>query len=150
MSICEFCGLEMLKAPSCTKKEIFFPDGSVLPAIKYKAPTIKELEEDLKIINRKEHPLPPKVRKIFDTQTRKIIKELKKKKPKIKVTCHDCNVQDEGYHHPGCDMEICPKCGGQLITCLCEGASVKPKFYRLVLRKIFKKIKSLSPKIYKQ
>jgi hypothetical protein len=25
-----------------------------------------------------------------------------------------------GYHHPGCDMEICPRCGNQLITCDCE------------------------------
>jgi hypothetical protein len=33
--------------------------------------------------------------------------------------CHDCNVKPGGYHHPGCDMEICPKCGGQLISCGC-------------------------------
>jgi len=33
--------------------------------------------------------------------------------------CHDCKVKAEGYHHPGCDMERCPKCGGQLIGCGC-------------------------------
>lgn len=33
--------------------------------------------------------------------------------------CHDCNVSGMGYHHPGCDMERCPKCGGQLISCGC-------------------------------
>lgn len=34
--------------------------------------------------------------------------------------CHDCNVAYGGYHHPGCDWERCPFCGGQLISCNCE------------------------------
>lgn len=33
--------------------------------------------------------------------------------------CHDCGVASGGYHHPGCDMERCPCCGRQLITCGC-------------------------------
>jgi hypothetical protein len=35
-------------------------------------------------------------------------------------TCHDCNAPTGGYHHPMCDMERCPKCGGQLISCKCH------------------------------
>ena len=31
--------------------------------------------------------------------------------------CHDCGIERGGYHHPGCDMEGCPICGSQLLTC---------------------------------
>ena len=45
--------------------------------------------------------------------------------------CHDCNIVNgfPHYHHPGCDMERCPVCGGQLISCDCDIESlgkVKP------------------------
>lgn len=33
--------------------------------------------------------------------------------------CHDCNILDGGIHHFGCDMEVCPVCGGQFISCGC-------------------------------
>ena len=33
--------------------------------------------------------------------------------------CADCNVAVGGFHHPGCDQEKCPQCGGQLISCGC-------------------------------
>ena len=34
--------------------------------------------------------------------------------------CHDCGVQEGQLHEPGCDMERCPICGRQLITCDCK------------------------------
>jgi hypothetical protein len=33
--------------------------------------------------------------------------------------CGDCGVVVGGFHHFGCDMEQCPRCGRQLITCDC-------------------------------
>jgi hypothetical protein len=34
--------------------------------------------------------------------------------------CHDCGVISGGYHHPGCDVERCPKCNCQIISCGCQ------------------------------
>lgn len=33
--------------------------------------------------------------------------------------CGDCGTPRGGLHHPGCDMETCPRCRGQLISCGC-------------------------------
>jgi len=35
-------------------------------------------------------------------------------------TCHDCNVKAGQYHHFGCDVERCPVCSEQLISCDCD------------------------------
>lgn len=34
--------------------------------------------------------------------------------------CGDCLAKYGYLHHVGCDCEICPSCGGQLISCDCE------------------------------
>ena len=33
--------------------------------------------------------------------------------------CHDCGAGSGNYHHPGCDVEDCPKCRGQMLWCNC-------------------------------
>lgn len=34
--------------------------------------------------------------------------------------CGDCNAPRGGLHHPGCDVERCPRCLGQSISCGCD------------------------------
>ena len=42
------------------------------------------------------------------------------------VRCHDCNAVPGHYHHLGCDVERCPKCGCQLISCDCSEITPEP------------------------
>jgi len=36
--------------------------------------------------------------------------------------CHDCGILNKpgNYHHTGCDIERCPECRGQLLSCDCD------------------------------
>ena len=34
--------------------------------------------------------------------------------------CGDCGAKVGYYHHDGCDIERCPKCNGQLLSCDCD------------------------------
>jgi hypothetical protein len=33
--------------------------------------------------------------------------------------CGDCGIRAGGYHHLGCEMERCPRCRRQLLSCGC-------------------------------
>lgn len=37
-----------------------------------------------------------------------------------KSHCGDCSVKQGYYHALGCDLEVCPKCGGQAVSCDCD------------------------------
>jgi len=34
--------------------------------------------------------------------------------------CGDCGVDRGGLHHPGCDLQQCALCGGQMLSCGCR------------------------------
>jgi len=44
--------------------------------------------------------------------------------------CHDCAAMYGKLHHCGCDVERCPKCGGQLISCDCDWKKLVVKMKR--------------------
>ena len=47
--------------------------------------------------------------------------------------CHDCGVKFNGYHHRGCDWQICPICGGQRLICEMNGSCDKSELIDLAL-----------------
>jgi len=44
--------------------------------------------------------------------------------------CGGCGCQEGSLHKPGCTAELCPFCGGQLISCSCIYEKFYPGFDR--------------------
>jgi hypothetical protein len=40
--------------------------------------------------------------------------------------CVDCGVKLGQLHVPGCELELCPACGGQVIACECHYGRRRP------------------------
>jgi hypothetical protein len=41
--------------------------------------------------------------------------------------CGDCGVGTGGFHHPGCDIQQCPLCRGQMLSCGCRFDEDRPE-----------------------
>jgi hypothetical protein len=104
MAICNTCGKDMCEGESCIEAPIIH-EGKEYKQIK--------LGEEQTFIPIKGETWPHyrQMKKIWNEQVEEGYQE---------SPCHDCNTPLGGYHHPGCDNERCPICGGQLISCGCE------------------------------
>ena len=54
------------------------------------------------------------------------------------MRCHDCDVEEgelHGWGGYGCDMEVCPKCMGQLLSCDCSPKYISKDRHCLILGK---------------
>jgi len=92
MAICEACGEEMMEVDGCET------DGE---GIGYRT-------EDGSIVR---HQLVP-----FGSETRFTAFAHDDKEAR----CPDCNAKRGHVHHPGCDVEECPNCHRQMLSCSCE------------------------------
>ena len=52
---------------------------------------------------------------------------------KMKMNCPDCGVRRGQVHIPGCDVEKCPLCSRQLISCECPISEYTSKPFELEL-----------------
>lgn len=56
-------------------------------------------------------------------------------------TCPDCSVEEGGLHHPLCDCEVCPRCGGQFTSCDC-GINKTKKPAEIMIMKLLSTVPS--------
>jgi len=91
---------------------------------------------------------------VFDCKISSLIIE-GEKRPRIPYTppyfgveyeqCHDCGVINKQFHHPGCDMETCINCNGQLISCDCECDLKGVKISKEVLEQVYARNRKENP-----
>ena len=92
MAICPDCKQEMLEADSCTFHSIISESGKVYDRHRFMDAEDEAMYRNLGID--------------YDFC-------------ESSIRCGDCGIRPGGLHHFGCDMERCPRCGGQLISCDC-------------------------------
>jgi len=61
----------------------------------------------------------------FDLEANRLTSKTYKRNTKyfdVNEHCHDCGIENKkgNIHHFGCDMERCPRCKGQLLSCECR------------------------------
>lgn len=117
MRECFRCGREMKQADGCDEhRTITFADGETMDPIPFgeerRAKTYQEQ------IDQYRYEIKTGGRGDLDPDwSREELKAFKDRWEEDEYNnhrrCHDCGVKVGEYHHPGCDMEECPRCRKQ-------------------------------------
>lgn len=114
MAICSWCSREMTDPQIATCEgnlAVAFPDGASLPSVPFAPDPRLSTEEWMaqwRALSASGDTEEAALGRCAEYQARW-------------GRCPDCAVSPGGRHHPGCDGECCPRCGGQLIGCGCLG-----------------------------
>lgn len=119
MSECQACQQEMEDAVSCTfTRYSDFVDGVERDRIRYGSESHASLKRQYDAEGPGCGPgvmrwmLGPGAER--DPTWNEVLEYLRPSGP-----CPDCRTPVAGFHHPGCDKEECPRCGGQALSCEC-------------------------------
>ena len=107
LKTCEACGKDMMRAKGCTAE-----------LIEYEKPAPEPNKIDLP-----DRPYRARIPYGAERRNGMIDRELLLNQSVVD-RCHDCNAALGRLHHYGCDMEECPLCGLQLISCGCPAVAL--------------------------
>ena len=120
MTECFACGRDMTDAAGCdADRTIEFADGETLAPVPFGehtqscAEVVADLEQDIADGGRGTLTVSDTKDMLEDFKDRWTPEEYNSR------DCHDCGAAIGEYHHPGCDMEPCPRCGEQYAFCDC-------------------------------
>src|SRR5215211_6963077 len=115
MAVCDYCKQEMTSQVACTDPVYEFMGKGTAPRVPYgreEAPEVLALPSMAFYVRVREQETGQPYQPHNWTKDHQ-------GNPK---NCHDCGTPPGGLHHPGCDVERCPFCGWQVISCDCEDA----------------------------